>query len=484
MTRRITLGNYELSGVLGRGGSGEVYLAEDTALAREVAFKTLHGSIGNNGTDWRQRFKLEARTLAQLSCANIAGVYALESFDAFDAIVMEYVKGPTLAALSGRLSPAAVIHAGLEIARGLEVAHAANVLHRDLKPANAIAKSDGTVKLIDFGIAQQEGGERLTRQGCLIGTLNYMAPEAFAGAATSPSTDVYGLAATLYELVDGEAPFAECSETELLRAKMKGQAPRRLKSTVGAGLRDLIEDGLRPDPKQRIATISDFRNRLEQLGASRGREELVSAISRAPAHQPAPLTHALAVAMGGVSSKSGISAKLSQRLKRALERGQAVLASVSDDMALIASGSALAVAFSLVAGLVVFQAGADAGPDQSQQRSQAVSVIASAGEESPSERLSRFLNTPVSQPTFHEPRIAYDGPREVEHPRPIDPADEEIASPAPSPVAQTPSPPRPVSPAPVVVKAPASPPGGTEASETTPEPTHAMEGLEWTWKDT
>ncbi len=487
MTRRITLGNYELTGLLGRGGAGEVYLAEDTALGREVAFKTLHTTSAGSGSDWRKRFKLEARTLAQLNCANIAAVYSLESFDTFDAIIMEYVKGPTLAAVAGKLSPSAIVHVGLELANGLEVAHAAGVLHRDLKPANAITTAEGTVKLIDFGIAQQEGGERLTRQGCLVGTLHYMAPEAFSGAGTSPATDVYGLAATLYELVAGTPPFANCSETELLRAKMSGQAPRSLPSSVDAGLRRLIEDGLKADPNQRIGSISAFRTRLVALGSADGRDVLVEAIARAQKPRPGPLTSSVVEAMRRAGAGNGLMSDVQRLVGRAGESFKATLRSISDDTAILASAAAFTIALSFVAGLFVFQSGSAPGAVRQPVAHPPVPALTQSADiaaESTSERLSRLLNTPVSQPTFHEPQIAYDSPREVERPRSSDPTGKTPSQPAPQPVADSLPLPQPVVPAPAAEPTPASPASGSEVTETNPGPAPTSAGSEWTWKDT
>ena len=487
MTRRITLGNYELTGVLGRGGAGEVYLAEDTALGREVAFKTLHNANGADGSDWRKRFKLEARTLAQLNCSNIAAIYALESFDTFDAIIMEYVKGPTLAALTGKLSAAAVIHAGLELAKGLEVAHAAGVLHRDLKPANAITKSDGTVKLIDFGIAQQEGGERLTRQGCLVGTLHYMAPEAFSEAGTSPSTDVYGLAATLYELAAGAPPFAECSETELLRAKMDGLAPKALPASIDAGLRSLIEDGLKADPKTRIADISAFRTRLEALGSADGRDILVKAIARTPNPRPGPLTSSLVDAMRRAGAGTKLMSDAQRVAGRARARVKAVVGAMTEDTAVFASASAFTIALALVGGLFLVQSGSTpAAVSQPEPHTPvpAFTLSADTPDESTSERLSRLLNTPVSQPTFHEPRIAYEGPREVEPPRSSNPTGTTPTPSAPRPVAEPLPLPQPAMPVPAAEATEASPAGESEVTTTNPEPAPANAGSEWTWKDT
>ncbi|MEM0986009.1 MAG: protein kinase [Pseudomonadota bacterium] len=494
MTRRITLGNYELSGVLGRGGAGEVYLAEDKALGREVAFKTLHAANGPNGADWRKRFKLEARTLAQLNCANIAGIYALESFERFDAIIMEYVKGPTLAALTGRLAAPAVIHAGVELAKGLEVAHAAGVLHRDLKPANAIVTADGTVKLIDFGIAQQEGGERLTRQGCLVGTLHYMAPEAFGGAATSPSTDVYGLAATLYELLTGAAPFADCSETELLRAKMNGEAPKPLPTSIGSPLRRVIEAGLQSNPDNRPSTAADFRRQLETLASADGREILVSALASAPKAKPAPLTRSLIEAMRAASAQGSMLSGASSAVAAARSRLSSVLPSVSDDTAVVAAASAFTLALSAVTGLFVIQSGALGTPPAAHdQPAPAITAFATdtggtletaTEQENTAERLSRLLNTPVSQPTFHEPQIAYDIPREIERPRSIDPMDQAPAESGAQPVAETLPVPAPTTLAPAPTPVLASPPSAAETTDTNPEPDAETGSSAWTWKDT
>ena len=204
------IGKYEVIDVLGRGGMGLVYRAFDRQLNREVAIKTLtEGFTGDE--EMLKRFYQEAAKTGALRHPNIVTVYDLGEQDGFPYIVMEYLSGDPLDRLiqSGKSQPLAYKLKILEqVCYALGYAHRNDVIHRDVKPANVIVQSDGTVKLLDFGIARQEKTEsRLTRTGSVIGTLQYMAPERLRNAAFDGRSDIFSVGVMMFQLLTGQLPF-------------------------------------------------------------------------------------------------------------------------------------------------------------------------------------------------------------------------------------------------------------------------------------
>ncbi|RYD89268.1 MAG: serine/threonine protein kinase, partial [Sphingobacteriales bacterium] len=202
--------HYRIESLLGEGGMGTVYQATDTLLQRLVAVKMLHPHLVSQ-TSFMERFRNEALILARLNHPNIAVVYNFLQDNADYFMAMEYVEGDSLEALirkAGALSPAVaaeVVRQGLE---GMAHAHRKGVLHRDIKPANLMLTPEGTIKLMDFGIARVSGEQRLTQANRLVGTLEYMAPELIEGQEPSPASDLYAMGVLLYELLSGKLPFA------------------------------------------------------------------------------------------------------------------------------------------------------------------------------------------------------------------------------------------------------------------------------------
>ena len=199
---------------LGRGGMGVVYLAEDTRLGRKVAVKILPKEFSTDSAR-KDRLRLEARAAAALSHPAIATVFSFEELEGRLCLVSEYVRGDTLRAEldHGPFSLELLIDTGVQVARGLAVAHAAGVIHRDLKPDNIIRGIQGDVKILDFGIARLDAPgaaspQRLTAVGQAIGTPGYMSPEQLDGADVDHRTDIFALGVLLYELAAGAHPFA------------------------------------------------------------------------------------------------------------------------------------------------------------------------------------------------------------------------------------------------------------------------------------
>jgi hypothetical protein len=209
-----TIGPYHVREVVGRGGMGIVYAAEDTRLGREVALKALSPEYTGDEKR-RERLRREARAAASLSHPAIATIYALEELDGELFIISELVRGRTLRdeLAEGPLPRERLQSTLLDIADALSAAHDRAIVHRDIKPENVIRCSDGKVKILDFGLARAAGGEsdptmsRLTQMGMAIGTPGYMAPEQLSGGAIDTRTDIYAFGVLAAELATGRHPF-------------------------------------------------------------------------------------------------------------------------------------------------------------------------------------------------------------------------------------------------------------------------------------
>src|SRR5215472_4008577 len=212
-----TFGRYHLIAPLGAGGMGEVYLAHDTRLDRDVAIKLLPaGRLAS--AEARTRLLREADILSKLNHPNIATLFDLDSEDGIDFVVMELVTGETLSAQASRgpLDEREVLRIGTQIAAALAEAHERGVIHRDLKPGNVMVTSKGQVKLLDFGLARRSvaldvsSSATLTVSGAtgsVVGTYPYMAPEQLKNEAVGPWTDTWALGAVLYEISTGRRAF-------------------------------------------------------------------------------------------------------------------------------------------------------------------------------------------------------------------------------------------------------------------------------------
>ena len=201
------IGRFEIRRRLGSGGMGSLYLAHDPVIDREVAIKTLRADIDND--DVRGRFIREARSAGRLSHINIVTIFEVGDDAGIPYIAMEYVRGETLATMvrSGSLPPLdSRLRIVEEICAGLTYAHRRNVVHRDVKPANVMLDESGTVKILDFGIARLDG-IGLTQTGALVGTLNYISPEALGGGAIDHRADIFGVGAVFDELLTSRQAF-------------------------------------------------------------------------------------------------------------------------------------------------------------------------------------------------------------------------------------------------------------------------------------
>jgi serine/threonine protein kinase len=298
LTRQLDgLDRYRVEEVLGSGGMALVYRARDEELDRPVAIKVLADNLAADDA-FRKRFLREARLAAQLAHPNVVRVFDSGEAGGRPYIVMEYVEGETLAELlarRGRLSPAEAVELALQVCSGLEHAHHAGLVHRDVKPQNLIIRGDGTIKIVDFGIARSAQGTQLTETGSVLGTAAYLAPEQAAGEEVTPATDVYALGVVLYEMLAGRTPRTAESLTQFLAAgheqpipalrELAGDVPERLENVVMRCLARLPE--YRPPSAEALAAeLAATAAELPTVAA--GRAEARTRIAAPPAMPAGP----------------------------------------------------------------------------------------------------------------------------------------------------------------------------------------------------
>jgi serine/threonine protein kinase len=270
------LGVYDVTEQIGEGGMGEVHRATDTKLKRQVAIKILPPSVAAD-VDRLARFQREAEVLASLNHPNIAAIYGLEDSGGMTALVMELVEGEDL---SQRLARGAIpideaLPIAKQIADALEAAHEQGIIHRDLKPANIKVRADGTVKVLDFGLAKamDPAGTssvnamhsptlsiHATMQGVILGTAAYMAPEQARGKAVDRRADIWAFGAVLFEMLTGSQPFpGEDISHVLARVIERDPDWSRLPANMPASIVRLLRRALQKDPRQRLSDIRDAR---------------------------------------------------------------------------------------------------------------------------------------------------------------------------------------------------------------------------------
>ena len=280
------IGAYEIVAALGAGGMGEVYRARDTKLNREVALKVLPAAFTGD-PDRLARFKREAHVLASLNHPNIGAIYGFEDSDGVTGLVLELVEGPTLAdrIARGAIPIAEALAIATQIADALEAAHEQGIIHRDLKPANIKLRPDGTVKVLDFGLAKALGtgvpsvglsqaatatSPAMTRVGVVLGTAAYMSAEQARGEAAGKRSDVWAFGCVLYEMLAGRPAFPGDSVTEVLARVLEREPDwRQLPPTVPSRVEELLRRCLEKDPKKRRRDIGDVRLELEQARSDR-----------------------------------------------------------------------------------------------------------------------------------------------------------------------------------------------------------------------
>lgn len=258
--------SYHINAHLGQGGMGNVYRATDTMLGREVALKMLHPQLTMQ-TQFLERFKKEARVLAQLLHPNIAVIYNFIEQQGNHFMVMEYVEGASLDDLLkkyGSLPPEFIVPVFIQALEGLQHAHRKNIFHRDIKPSNIMLTPDGTVKLMDFGIAKVAGEQKMTQVNKIVGTVEFMAPELIQGKDASALSDIYAMGVTLYELISGKLPFESDTDFNLMQAilKKKPSPPDKLNASVPRPLADIAMKALDKNPDHRFTDARAFQQAL------------------------------------------------------------------------------------------------------------------------------------------------------------------------------------------------------------------------------
>ena len=268
MIGQLLAGRYELQDVTGSGGMSSVYRARDTVLERTVAIKILHEHYSDD-PEYVERFRREARALAQLNHPNIVTVIDRGEFEGRQFIVFEHVEGENLKELIDREGQLPVDHALAlvhQVARGLAFAHEHGVVHRDVKPHNVLIDADGVAKVTDFGIARSiEPADGLTETGTLLGTSEYIAPEQASGRCVDERSDQYSLAAVLYELLTGSPPFTGDNFMAVAMKHVQEPVPsvRESRPDVSPRLDAIVSRAMAKRPEDRFPTTEALMAALE-----------------------------------------------------------------------------------------------------------------------------------------------------------------------------------------------------------------------------
>ena len=274
-----TLSHYRILEKLGAGGMGEVYLAEDTSLKRQVALKVLSPDLTAN-QERLKRFQREAELLAALNHPNIVTLYSVEEAGGVRFLTMELVEGKTL--LDSLPKQGVVLEQffdiALPLADALCAAHERGIVHRDLKPGNVMMTEQGAVKILDFGLAKlytadhqpldtRASTELITKEGRIVGTVPYMSPEQIQGKPVDDRSDIFSLGIILYQVATGRKPFRGDSAVELASSILRDTPVPvdDLKSGLPHQLGRIIRYCLEKDPERRYQTAKDLRNELEDL---------------------------------------------------------------------------------------------------------------------------------------------------------------------------------------------------------------------------
>jgi eukaryotic-like serine/threonine-protein kinase len=259
-------GSFKILEEIGEGGMGKVYKGVDTMLDREVAIKVLRPELVSQA-HLVDRFRSEAITLAKLNHPNIAMLYAFFQQDQHFFMVMEYVRGETLdkrIRRTGLLAYDQALKVFLHTLEAIGYAHSMNIVHRDIKPNNVMITESEEVKVMDFGIARVVGSERMTREGSMIGTPEYMAPEQIRGQDVDPRTDIYALGILLYEMLTGRLPFMNQNQFELMRAhiELPPPQPRKYAPHLPESMEAIMLQALAKKKEDRFASAYEFRDAI------------------------------------------------------------------------------------------------------------------------------------------------------------------------------------------------------------------------------
>jgi eukaryotic-like serine/threonine-protein kinase len=304
-----SLGAYQVISVLGVGGMGEVYLAQDERLNRKLALKLLpqHFTQDAKRLSW---FEPESRTASALNHPNIITIYDIGQIEDQHFIAAEYIEGRTLRELlaDGPLEGKEVIEIGLQIASALAVTHEAGIIHRDLKPENVMQRKDGYIKVLDFGLARvterQAGTDDLSRtgDGLVFGTISYMSPEQALGEEMDCRSDLFSLGILMFELVTGTQPFTGNTPISIANNIIHHPPPplERLQPDLPRGLRQIITRLLEKDRRLRYQTADELRRDLKVMQLAMESGDVAAAKVSASAASPVRMRNRILLATGVV----------------------------------------------------------------------------------------------------------------------------------------------------------------------------------------
>lgn len=287
------LGHYKILSLLGKGGMGEVYLAEDTKLDRKVALKILPNLFASDELRM-SRFIREAKTASALNHPNIITIYEIGEAANIHFIATEYIKGTTLTEhlRVNRLSVESALSLAVQIASALDEAHTAGIIHRDIKPDNVMIRESGLVKILDFGIAKLSGrgleentlvnslpisrvpALHQTSAGTIIGTADYMSPEQAQGKDVDARTDIFSFGVVLYQMMSGGLPFEGKTATEIIDSILKNE-PKPLSSLVPPKIAAIIDKCLKKNRDERYQTIREVLDELDDAGIDTSNQRIL-----------------------------------------------------------------------------------------------------------------------------------------------------------------------------------------------------------------
>ena len=293
---RLLSGRYRLGEVLGYGGMAEVYRARDVRLDRDVAIKVLRSDLARDPS-FQARFRREAQSAAALNHPMVVAVYDTGSDDKHDPplpyIVMEYVEGRTLREVlmhEGRLTQRRAIEIVIDVCAALDYSHRASIVHRDIKPGNVMITRDGSVKVMDFGIARAvaQSTATVTQTAAVMGTAQYLSPEQARGEQVDARSDLYSTGVVLYELLTGQPPFQGDSPVAVAYQHVREDAPlpSDLEPDLSGDVDAVVMKALAKNPANRYQTAAEMTHDLSRLLT--GRRVLATPLLREPAPRPAP----------------------------------------------------------------------------------------------------------------------------------------------------------------------------------------------------
>ena len=289
------IGPYEVLGLIGAGGMGEVYRGRDTRLQRVVAIKVISANLAQE--DFSRRFESEALSASALNHPNILTVHEFGVHDGLRYLVTEFIDGETLRQRmnAGPLPVLEALDVAIQVSSALDAAHAAGLIHRDIKPENVMRRPDGYVKVLDFGLAKLASTTRAaaenmtvslrTTPGTLVGTVGYMSPEQVRGLEADQRADVWSVGVVLHEMISGRSPFAGPTSSDVIASVLDRQPPPLTRNGVEAPfeLERIVRKALAKDREERYQTIKDLIIDLRQLKQQLERERDVQHVAAGPA---------------------------------------------------------------------------------------------------------------------------------------------------------------------------------------------------------